>query len=58
MIRTEKQQRAFTFHVHLAGLHNLLVDNKLWQRFEERRGWMNEHWLVYKGCLLSKTEKN
>lgn len=57
MYFAKKEQRASTFHVHLAGLHNLLVDHKLWQCFEECRGWMNEHRLVYKRRLLNETKK-
>lgn len=48
---------SFTFHVHLGGLHDLLVDDKLWQRFEQRRGGMNEHRLVHKRRLWAKTDE-
>lgn len=41
----------FTFHVHLGGLCDFLIDNKLWQCFEERRGGMNEHCLIHERRL-------
>jgi len=49
---------SFTSHVHLGGLHDLLVDDKLWQRFKQRRVGMNEHRVIYKWSLRIKTGKS
>lgn len=50
-------EAALTFHVHLGGLHDLLVDDKLWQLFEQRRGGMDEHWLVHERSLREGKKK-
>lgn len=48
---------ALTFHVHLGGLHDLLVDDKLRKFLEECRGGMDEHWLVHERSLWEKNRR-
>jgi len=44
-------QSSFTPHVHLGGLQDLLVDDELRQRLEQRGAGMNEHRVVQEGSL-------
>lgn len=46
-----------TFHVHLGGLHDLLVDDKLWKVFEQCRGGVDKHWFIHQGCLRESNHK-
>lgn len=40
-----------TFHVHLGGLHDFLVNNKLWECLMKGRWWVNKHWIVQQRSL-------